>query len=474
MNQRLTSAAVLLQLLWASVGLAELKLPAMFTSGAVLQQGTPVPVWGWAEAGAEVTVAFAGQSASTVADAEGRWTVRLDALNMSREPAVLTVASGDSQVAVENVLVGEVWFCSGQSNMEWPIARSLLPEHINPDAHPTIRHIKVPRLRAGEPADDFQGSWQVCSSATVRQFTAVGFFFAYSLQQELDVPVGLINCSWGGTRIEPWIPPDGFDLVDELDAATLGDTSTMYHGMVAAVQPYAVRGALWYQGESNGNRGEGESYFWKMKALVGGWRATWKQGALPFYFVQLANFRQPNSNPAGGDGWAPLREAQLKTVQEVPNTGMAVTIDIGEADDIHPQNKFDVGRRLALWALARDYAKEDVVPSGPLLKSATAEGGTMRIGFDHVGTGLMAARKQRPRDMSPPKPVETLQGFAIAGTDRQWHWAEARIDADTVVVSAEAVPEPVAVRYAFSMNPEKANLYNREGLPASPFRTDDW
>ena len=471
--KRLLKGVVLgLLVLCSTVARAELRLPALFSSGAVLQQGTDVPVWGWADAGAEVRVTFAGQTKTATADADGRWLVRLEALPASREPDVLRVAAGESDIAVENVLVGEVWFCSGQSNMEWPIARSLLPEHIDPDAHPTIRHIKVPRLRAGQPADDFQGSWQVCTAATAPGFTAVGFFFAYSLQKELDVPVGLINCSWGGTRIEPWTPPAGFDLVEELDAAELADRSTMYHGMVAAVQPYAVRGALWYQGESNG--AEGESYFWKMKALVGGWRATWQQGEFPFYFVQLANFRAPNPDPAGGDGWARLREAQLRAACEVPRTGMAVIIDIGEADDIHPQNKFDVGRRLALWALAHDDGREDLVYSGPLMKDATVEGDRIRIAFDHVGGGLMAARKAGPRDIAPPKLAEKLRGFAIAGADRQWHWADAVIDGNAVLVSAAAVPEPVAVRYAFSMNPAEANLYNREGLPASPFRTDDW
>ncbi len=472
MKRLLTGVVLGLLLLCTAVGQAELRLPAMFSSGAVLQQAMPAPVWGWADAGAEVRVTFAGQTKTATADADGRWMVRLDALPVSREPAALTVASGDSKVTVENVLVGEVWFCSGQSNMEWPIARSLVPDDVDFDALPAIRHIKVPHVRAGEPADDFQGSWQVCSAAAAPGFTAVGFFFAHTLQKELDVPVGLIGCNWGGTRIEPWTPAAGFDQVAELDAQTLGDKSTMYHGMVAAVQPYAIRGALWYQGESNG--GEGETYFWKKQALIGGWRATWRQGEFPFYFVQLANFREPNPDPAGGDGWARLREAQLRTVREVPKTGMAVITDIGEANDIHPQNKFDVGRRLALWALAHDYGKKDLVHSGPLFKSATVEEGKMRITFDHTGSGLMAARKAGPRDMSPPKPVEKLRGFAIAGADKTWHWADAVIDGDAVLVSAGAVSEPVAVRYAFSMNPEEANLYNREGLPTSPFRTDEW
>ncbi|NQT35881.1 MAG: sialate O-acetylesterase [Planctomycetes bacterium] len=456
----------------AATALAELKLPAMFTSGAVLQQGIAVPVWGWADAGDDVTVAFAGQTKTTKAGTDGKWLVRLDALKVNKQAAVMTVASGDEQLKVENVLVGEVWFCSGQSNMEWTVGGAIVPDSVDPDQLPMIRHIKVPHVRVGEPADDFNGAWQVCSAATARGFTAVGFFFAVHLEEELDVPIGLIGCNWGGTRIEPWTPPEGFEQVDELDASKLGDTSTMYNGMAAAVQPYAIAGALWYQGESNG--GEGESYYQKMKALVLGWRTTWDQGEFPFYFVQLANFQNPNPDPAGGDGWARLREAQLKTIRQVPKTGMAVITDVGAAKNIHPRNKYDVGRRLALWALANDYGKKDLVYSGPLYKAMKVEAGKVQLSFDHVGTGLIAAKKESADGIEAPQPVGKLEGFAIAGTDKKWVWADAVVDGATVVVSSPDVKEPVAVRYAFSMNPDKANLYNKEGLPASPFRTDAW
>jgi sialate O-acetylesterase len=211
-----------------------------------------------------------------------------------------------------------------------------------------------------------------------------------------------------------------------------------------------------------------------MKALVQGWRSTWGQGDFPFYLVQLANFRAPNTVPAGGDGYARLREAQLKTMREVPKTGMAVIIDIGEAGDIHPQNKFDVGHRLALWALAKDYGKQDLVHSGPIYKEMKVEDGKIRVLFEHTGSGLMAAKKESPQSNKPPQVVEKLESFAIAGEDKKWVWANAIIDGDTVVVSSPEVENPVAVRYAFSMNPAKANLYNKEGLPASPFRTDTW
>jgi len=465
--------AAALVLLTASTVLAELKLPAMFTSNGVLQQGKPVPVWGWADADAEVAVTFAGQTKTANSDKDGKWIVKLDALKANKEPATMTIKSGDAELKVENILVGEVWFCSGQSNMEWTVNRSILPDTVNADEFPMIRHIKVPHVRAAEPAADFNGAWQVSDKATANGFTAVGFFFATQLQKELDTPIGLIGCNWGGTRIEPWTPPEGFEIVkDKIDINALGDKSSMYHGMVCAVKPYAIAGSIWYQGESNG--GEGESYLWKTKAMVEGWRKVWGQGDFPYYLVQLANFRAPNPEPAGGDGWAKIREAQTAVLSEVKNTGMAVIIDVGEANDIHPRNKYDVGSRLALWALAKDYGKSDVVYSGPLYKEAKVEGDKIRISFDHVGSGLMAAKKSSPQSIDAPQPAEKLAGFAIAGDDQKWAWADAVIDGDTVVVSAPEVKNPVAVRYGFSMNPDKVNLYNKEGLPAGPFRTDKW
>lgn len=470
--KRLFAACFVLALLARSTQVfAELKLPAMFTDGAVLQQGEKVPVWGWAVPGEDVKATFAGQTKSAKADADGRWMLKLDPLKANKTAAELTVSAGGESLSVKDVLVGEVWFCSGQSNMEWPVRRAILPDHIKPDDFPTIRHIKVPHIRANEPADDFQGEWTVCDKTTVLDFTAVGFFFASQLQQELDVPIGLIGCNWGGTRIEPWTPPAGFEKVDELDGTSLKDTSTMYNGMVHAVQPYAIKGAIWYQGESNGS--EGETYYHKMRALIAGWRETWNQGDFPFYFVQLANFQKPNPNPEGGDGYARLRDAQLKAMKNIKNTGMAVIIDIGEANDIHPKNKYDVGRRLALWALAKDYGKKNLVYSGPVFKSQTVKGDEIHLSFDYAGGGLLAAKKKSPQSIEPPQAVEKLEAFAVAGADGKWHWADAKIAGDKVVVSSPDVENPVAVRYAFSMNPDKANLYNKEGLAASPFRTDE-
>jgi sialate O-acetylesterase len=234
--------------------------------------------------------------------------------------------------------------------------------------------------------------------------------------------------------------------------------------------PFAIRGAIWYQGESNG--GEGVSYFHKKQALIGGWRQLWNQGDFPFYFVQLANFQKPTEDPAGGDGWARIRDAQ-KQCLGIPNTGMAVIIDIGQANDIHPRNKQDVGARLALWALAKEYGRKDVVCSGPLYKAHKVEGNSIRIEFDDTGGALMVGRKNG-LEPTAEDPEAKLTWFAIAGEDRKWHWADAKIDGETVVVSCPDVPNPVAVRYAYAMNPQGCNLYNRAGLPAAPFRTDDW
>ena len=368
--------------------------------------------------------------------------------------------------------------------------------------------------------------WIACTTEAVADFSAAGYFFAQRIAKELDLPVGLIYDNWGGTAIEPWIPAEGYRLeasepqvgeisrrVDSWNPATeIGRAACgqylarlrewlpraevalaakqappsappapgpgsdewaptlLFNAMIAPVVPYAIRGALWYQGESNGE--EGLTYLLKMKALIGGWRLLWGEGDFPFYYVQLANWmRSDPAKPAGGDGWAWLREAQFQALA-VPNTGMAVAIDIGEVEDIHPKDKQDVGQRLALWALARTYGK-NIEFSGPLYKSRAIQGDKVRIVFDHAGGGLIVGEKN---GLAPTKEVRggKLKWFAIAGKDKVWHWADAVIDGQSVVVSSDKVAAPVAVRYAFTMNPEGANLYNKEGLPASPFRTDDW
>ena len=498
---------------------ADVRLATIIGGNMVLQREMPVPVWGWADPGEKVTVTFAGQSKSATAGADGKWMVKLDALTASAAPAEMTV-TGSNTITLKNILVGEVWIGSGQSNMEMAVRGCLeAKKFIEAAKHPAIRLITVRRTASGIPLDSFSGKWTACSPAQARRFSATLLFFGQKLHKDLGVPIGLIHSSWGGTRVEPWTPPCGFaavaslkgisDRIRRADAEytkavraavpqvekwlvdakaalaagtriasfpsmprhplnSRGAPTGLYNAMIHPLIPFAVRGAAWYQGEGNGN--EHMSYFEKKKALIGGWRKLWGYD-MSFYFVQLANYRKPNRSPAGGDGWARVREAQTATLR-VPKTGMAVTIDIGMAKNIHPKNKQDVGKRLALWALAKDYGK-DVVYSGPMYKSMTREGRTIRLRFDHVHGGLIVGRKD---GLAPTAAVAggTLKRFAIAGADKKWRWADAKIDGETVVVSCDTVPHPVAVRYAYSMNPDGCNLYNAAGLPAVPFRTDRW
>ena len=478
MKRRTVNLVLVCLFLVAATASAEVRMPALFGDGMVLQQEKPVPVWGWTDANGKVTVTFAGQEKSATANEKGKWLLKLDPLKTSKTPATMTVAAGDDSVTIENIVVGEVWLCSGQSNMEWTVGGCNAPDDVAAANYPLIRTIKVPHKASAEPLDDFNGSWTACDPKTVVSFTAVGYFFARAIHEELGVPIGLVNSSWGGTRVEPWTRRCGFAAVPELKelanktytAKSHQEPTVLFKGMINPLVPLAIRGAIWYQGEANG--GEGVSYYHKKQALIGGWRSRWGQGDFPFYFVQLANFRTSPDDPKGGDGWARLREAQLHTLN-VPNTGMAVIIDVGEAGDIHPKNKQDVGKRLALWALAKDYGKQDLVHSGPLQKATKVEGDKIRISFDHVGSGLIAGKKEGRGPVREVKDGE-LKWFAIADAEQKWHWAKAVIDGDTVVVSSEEVKAPVAVRYAFTMNPEGCNLYNKEGLPASPFRTDQW
>jgi sialate O-acetylesterase len=462
---------------------ADVKLASIFGNSMVLQSELPVPVWGRADPGEEITVTFGNQSKRAEAGEDGRWQVRLDALKADAKGQTLTV-TGNTSIELKDVLVGEVWICSGQSNMEWALGGALNAEkEVAGAEHPQIRLFNVPgHTTSPVPKDTCPGSWQICQPNAAGGFSAVGYFFGRRLHQELKVPIGLVGSNWGGTRIEPWTSPAGFrdvrelkaiaDEVDAYDETTEvggGSPSAIFNAMVHPLAPFAMRGAIWYQGESNG--AEGESYYHKTRALVNGWRELFNPD-LAFYWVQLADYQAPSDNPAGGDGWAKIREAQCKALG-IKHTGMAVIIDIGEANDIHPRNKQDVGWRLAQWALHQTYGMENLVPSGPLYKSHKVEGKSIRLTFDHVGSGLIIGTKE---GLEPTTEVENgkLQRFAISGVDKQWHWANAAIESDTVVVTSPDVAEPVAVRYAYSMNPAGANLYNKEGIPASPFRTDSW
>jgi len=471
---------------------AELKLNGLFADGMVLQSDFADPVWGTAEPGDEVSVSIAGQKKSAKAGADGRWMLKLDPLKAGG-PHELTVA-GKSTVTVKDVLVGEVWICSGQSNMEMVVKSCFnLAEEKAGANFPKIRHYLVPKKQADEPQKDVAGSWKACSPETVEGFTAVGYFFGRELHQTLGVPVGLIHTSWGGTPAEVWTSdrviqskPEFKNYVNfysqrqekyEKDLAKYKEDadkakaenkpapkapggkpmklSCLYNGMIAPLLPYGIKGTIWYQGESNAS--QAKIYQTLFPSMIENWRQDWGQGDFPFGFVQLANFQARKDQP-GDSSWAELREAQTMTLS-LPKTGMAVIIDIGDAKDIHPKNKQDVGKRLAYWAESQVYGKERVY-SGPLYESLKVDGNKALISFKHVGGGLVAKG-------------EKLAGFAVAGEDRKFAWAEAKIEGDKVVVTCDQVAKPVSVRYAWADNPE-CNLYNKEGIPASPFRTDNW
>jgi len=481
-----TSAILAVSLLGVPGALADVQVSKIFGDHMVLQQEKPIRIWGTAEAGEAVTVELAGKSASTEAKDTGKWRVDLPAMKVDGKVHTLTV-KGKNTVTINDVLLGEVWICSGQSNMEWSVGGSMnAKEEIAAANHENIRLFNVPgHVQGPDPQDDPRGQWQMCNSQTIGGFTAVGYFFGRELEQNIKVPIGLVGTNWGGTRIEPWTPITGFEQVPNLkdyvenlkqiaDAKVKGEKGPgpkggavkIYNGMVHGLTPLSVRGAIWYQGESNA--GDGLRYEYQKEALVKGWRTVFDNKDLAFYWVQLANFQQPNNNPAGG-GWGPVREGQRRALR-VPHTGMAVTTDIGNARDIHPRNKQDVGKRLAFWALAKNYGKK-IVFSGPLYKGMKKEGSKIRISFDHIGSGLMTGKKEGLAPTEEVKGAE-LARFAIQDGSDKWHWAKAKIDGETVVVWHDEVKDPKHVRFGYESNPVGANLYNTEGLPASPFTTD--
>jgi sialate O-acetylesterase len=668
MKPTLTFLTALLLAPLAVLHAAELRLPSIFSDHMVLQSAKAVPVWGWADPGERVAVEFAGQSKSTTANADGKWTVKLDSLEasaVSREMIVKSLTRNRS-VKVADVLVGEVWAGGGQSNMEFDMkAVTSATAEIEASANPALRQFQVLKNpSAGAPADDVQGYWTVARPGTTEDFIAAGYYFAKSIQRELKTPVGLIKVCWGGSKVEPWISPASLASVPELAAGaknmdamsgrnknafrewlkqtqredrasgdvtpfisgpvskddgwvavkdsgpvadpalpklgafwfrkevsltarqtgaaqvlqfgpsaqfdqvywngtligertvdsftglisvrhylippallkegmnqlavrlfapaeppgfswvpSVGTTKMpggwmakaeyalppldaagkksvppltgqhvlpgrLFNGMVHPILPYAIRGVLWYQGESN--TGNASLYRTSFPLLIQDWRKQWQQGDFPFYFCQLANYRAKTDQP-GESVWAELREAQAKTLS-VPNTGMAVLIDTGESEDIHPQSKQVAGERLARIALAKTYGRE-VVHSGPLYTSMKIDGSAIRLSFDHLGGGLVAKEVPATYDVmrkaskTAPlvrnRPHSQLEGFAICGADKQWVWADAKIDGDTVLVSSDQVPTPIALRYGWSDNPT-CNLYNAADLPASPFRTDDF
>ncbi len=479
---------------------AAVKLPGLLSDHMVLQRDEPVHLWGTADAGERVTARFRSAERSTVADPEGRWQIFLPPQSAGG-PDELQIA-GTNALTLHDVLVGEVWVASGQSNMEWPLRLTNgAKEDIAAGAFPKIRLLKVPFRVSEAPQNDLQTEWLECTPENLPAFSGVAFHFGRAVYQHLNVPVGLIESARGGTPAEAWTGSEELYSTPELQfylikwarlfaeypeaskryeadlkrweangkvvsqrpKAPMGPGSShvpsgLFNGMIAPLTPYAIRGVIWYQGETNALRAESRLYRTLFPTMIEGWRRRWGLGSFPFLFVQLANYEGVGTGP--GTEWPELREAQLYTLQNVPNTGMAVTIDVGTAQNIHPRDKKTVGERLALGARSVAYG-EQVVASGPLYRRVTAEPGSLRVWFTSLGGGLRAEGGQ------------ALRGFAIAGADRIFEPAEAKVDGETVVVSARAVAEPVAVRYAWADNPV-ANLENAAGLPASPFRSDDW
>jgi sialate O-acetylesterase len=454
-------AALLLSL--PAAARAEVRLPSIFTSHMVLQHGKPTRIWGWAGAGEKVTVEFARQTVEAQADDAGKWRAELAALEPSAESRTLKVTGPESAIELTDVLVGSVWVCSGQSNMEWSVTASLnAQEEISGANYPNIRLITVPKVSAPEPADNFEGAWAACTPETVPGFSAVAYFFGCELQRRHDMPVGLINAPWGGQPAEYFTPASAFEADPSLKETSdhphaqnvMKTPSVLYNGMIAPLVPLAIDGVIWYQGESNVPMGR--QYRKLFPAMIEGWRREFGQGDFPFLFVQIAPWNYGGIGDWPREGCPLVQEAQLMTLR-LPNTGMVVTQDIGNVADIHPANKQEVGRRLALWACQYVYGDE-LVASGPIYKGHAIDGNKVVITFDHA-SGLKAAGEQ-------------VKWLKICGADKTFVDAEGTIVGDTLVVSSPAVAEPVAVRYAFEDIAE-GNLFNAEGLPASPFRTDN-
>jgi sialate O-acetylesterase len=489
---------------WAQ---AEVRLPRIFGDGMVLQQGRPIVIWGWAEPGEAITVSLAEAQAQTVAKDDGRWRVELPAMRAEPDQAPLEMTvTGVNTLTLRDVLIGEVWLGSGQSNMRWSVSRSDDAQaEIAAADHPRIRLFAVQNHRTDEPSDDVRASWQVCSPTSVPDFSAVAYYFGRQLQRELDVPVGLIMSAWGGTYAEAWTPHDALAAalpqaleraaesrdrypqqlaehekrLEEWHVAAAAAReagqpepkkpqtprhpdekpnmpSVLYNGMIAPLTPLSMRGVIWYQGEANAGRAE--EYTGLLTALIESWRGAFEHEELAFGIVQLANYLARQTQATENSNWSHLREAQAAVARTVPRTGLAVTIDIGDADDIHPRNKQEVGRRLALWALRDVYGRQDLAASGPTLDRMTREGDQLVLHFTHVHGGL---------EMRGDK----LTGFVIADADGPFVFADARIDGDRVIVSSPEVSQPTRVRYGWANNPD-CNLYNAANLPAGPFVCD--
>jgi sialate O-acetylesterase len=482
------AGAGMLALLSSACAIAEVRLPAVISDHMVLQRSAAVPVWGWATPGEQVSVQFGSQARAVRTGADGRWRVELDLTRATAEPASLTVRGADNTLNVEDVLVGEVWLASGQSNMDKPLGaqRGQQPT-FNAEAeiaaaqHPDIRLFKVTRARTAEPGEDVKGSWVRCSPASVEatRFSAAAYYFGRRLKEELHTPVGLIDASFGGTRIESWTPAAALAAQKTTQTAAQKAVeneaaparapfdpkdrpASLYNGMIAGLAPFALKGVLWYQGESNIlDTDDGPAYTGKMEALISSWRTHWRS-EFPFYYVQVAphlySSVRADRVPGGTESAPRLWEAQADALR-IPNTAMIGTTDlVDDLRDIHPRDKKSVGLRLANLALAKTYGRTGLQPFSPAYRAVRFDGGKAILSFEHAA-GL-AARDGKP-----------LTWFEIAGADGAWHPADALIDGDRVVVSSALVASPRSVRFAWH-EAAQPNLVNGAGLPALPFRSE--
>ncbi|MHC4242080.1 MAG: sialate O-acetylesterase family protein [Planctomycetota bacterium] len=506
-----------LLLLWCFVPLtsANVRLPAIVGDNMILQQRMGAPIWGWANPGEKVTVAGSwGQQAKATADDNGKWKVCLNTPRYGG-PYILTI-KGKNEIIIDNVMIGEVWLCAGQSNMGWRLSATFEGRKDSASAnYPFFRIFRSERCHSHEPQEDCIAEWTPCTPDTAATCSAVSFYFARKLHQELEIPVGIVLQPYAGTPIEGWMPkeiqmddPRTRTIVEEMDAKSAAYNpatakkqleralesfrqgrrkgkprlrtpsnwghqypGNIFNGMIYPVRPYGIRGAIWYQGERNAKDvAQAANYVNQLPLLIDYYRSSWHEmsqgnvaGDFPFYFVQLPSWLPAQTLPVETDAaWAVSREMMRLVARSVPNTGMAVSIDTGDEILLHPMDKKPIGLRLSYLALKRTYGK-DFVEYGPFYKSHRVKGSKIVLTFDSVGSGLTTGK------------AGPLNSFAIAGKDREFAWADAVIKHDSVVVSAKGILAPVAVRYAWAMNPSHRNLlYNKEGIPASPFRTDDW
>ncbi|MEN0109867.1 MAG: sialate O-acetylesterase [Planctomycetota bacterium] len=496
---------------------ADLRLPPVFTDGAVLQHGVSLPVWGWAEPGQRVSVRVLDQRHEAVADAEGAWRVTLRPLSLRTAAHVpdaieLTIEAGADSVTLSDLLVGDVWLCSGQSNMKWELQSTWNGDmEIAKADRPGVRLLTVETPGSQTPTLTCDAAWEVCTPRTARRFSAVGYHFGLELHERFGVPIGLIDNAWGGSSCEAWTPRERLEgdtmyaalmerwrkveatydpaaeqakhqaavadwKVARAAATQAGEPeprkprwenaltgkhrpANLFHGRLGPIMPYAIKGAIWYQGEANASRAY--QYRELFPLMIRSWRDAWGQGDFPFYWVQLADFKPERDEPRESV-WAELREAQTMTLDREPNTGQAVIIDLGEGQDIHPRNKRDVALRLARLAMSDLYGVEGLDRESPRMARVEIDGPKATVAFHHVGAGL--------RTLDAPEVI----GFTLAGADRVFHHAAAKIvGSDRVEVTCDAVPEPVAVRYAWADNP-RCNLITQAGLPVTPLRSDDW